>query len=285
MSESTTEKDQVSEKSPFAGCAILIVAAAVMIFLIGFSITVLFRQFNEIVKFTDEKPAVVPVVSLEGKEAELNTLAEKLEAFRLGLGGEETAILELNASELNLAIHTYKDFEDLRGMLDVKDISPEEIRFDISFQLNGKPRLGRKEGEGMFTSDPRYLNGVLIAEPGLLNQEVVLQVRDIKVPDKVVPREFLEQMSPYRIAERYVGDSTIGDVMGQLTNVELGDGFIRFEKVAGEVAKDTISDEDVDLASTKLFTFLGIAASIFLLIVAVILILGLRLKKRRDASV
>ena len=35
-------------RSPFAGCAILIAALLVMVFLIGFSVLTLFRQFNEI---------------------------------------------------------------------------------------------------------------------------------------------------------------------------------------------------------------------------------------------
>lgn len=279
MSEEIVESQEVSQKSPFAGCAIFIIAALVMIFLIVFSVVVLFRQFNEIAKFTAVEPVKIQVEELEGREAELNQLAEKIELFRMSVIEGKTATLELNAGEMNLAIAAYDSFKDLRGMLRVREITNERIFFDISFKLNGKPRLA-KEGEGgMMASDPRYLNGILETEPGLLGKEVVLQVREIEVQGAEVPKEFLEQMSPYRIAERYVGESEIGRVMAELTDLELVDGAIRFEKVSGEVSKDTVTDAQVDASSQRLFTFLGIAAAVFLFFVALILFIGLRSKR------
>ena len=71
-----------SARSPFAGCAILIAALLVMVFLIVFSTVTLFRQFNEIAKFTGEKPVLIEVSSLDNQEPALNRLAERLEAFR-----------------------------------------------------------------------------------------------------------------------------------------------------------------------------------------------------------
>lgn len=279
------KNESVSEKSPYAGCAILIAALLVMAFLIGFSISVLFRQSNEIAKFTGENPTVVVISPLDDREAELNRLAEKLESFRLAVSDGESATMELTAEEMNLAIAAYESFKDLRGMLHVASISPEEIRLEISFQLNGRPRLA-KEGEGgWIASDPRYLNGTMIAKPGLLNKEVVLQISDIEVPGKKVAEGFLGQMSPYRIAERYVGKEGIGGVMAELTSVELGKGTVRFVKTAGVTPKDTITNAQVDTASQRLFTFFAVAACLFLLFVAIVIFVGLRLKKRREAAV
>jgi hypothetical protein len=275
----------VSEKSPYAGCAILIAALLVMLFLIGFSISVLFRQANEIAKFTHDKPAVVAVSTLEDREAELNRLAEKLETFRLAVINGESATLELTAEEMNLAIAAYQPFRDLRGMLRIASISREEIRLEISFQLNGKPRLSREGEGGMVTSDPRYLNGTMVAKPGLLNKEVVLQISEIEVPGKTVARGFLGQMSPYRIAERYVGKEGIGGVMSELTSVELADGTVRFVKTAGVKPKDTITNAQVDSASQRLFMFFAVAACLFLLFVAIVIFVGLRLKKRNEGAV
>lgn len=279
------EPRSVSEKSPFAGCAILIAAVLVMVFLIGFSISVLFRQFNAIAKFTGEKPVPIEVVSVDGREAELNRLAEKIEAFRQAVGDEGSAELELDAEEINLAISAYEDFKDLRGMMKVAEITPDGIRMEISFQLNGKPRMAKQGEGGWITSDPRYLNGIIVARPGILKREVVLQLKDIEVKGSEVPPEFIAQMSPYRIAERYVDDGGIGSVMPKLTSVSLKEGTVLFEKKAGESAKDTVTDEQVDAASRRLFTFLGIAASLFLLFVAIVIFVGLRLKKTRDAAV
>lgn len=285
MNSEFTESKEVSQRSPFAGCAILIMAVLVMLFLVIFSVVVLFRQFDAISKFTQEKPVQIEIVALEDRESELNRLAEKIEIFRLAVIDGKSAFLELDPAEINLAIAVYEDFKDLRGTLRVREIADERIFFDISFRLNGKPRLAKPGEKGMMGSDPRYLNAILVAEPGLLNREVVLQVRNIEVENQVVPRDFMEQMSPYRIAERYVGSGEIGEVMGKLTDVSIGDGVIRFEKKSGELPKDTITNQDVDDASKRFFTFFGIAASIFLFLVAIILLLAARLKKRRDGTI
>lgn len=279
------EPKSVSEKSPFAGCAILIAAVLVMVFLIGFSVSVLFRQFNAIAKFTGDKPVLIDVVNVEGREVELNRLAEKIEAFRQAAVDGGSAELELNADEINLAIAAYEDFKDLRGTMRVVEITPEAIRLQISFRLNGKPRLAKSGEGGWITSDPRFLNGIIIAEPGLLKREVVLQIDEIEVPGAEVAEEFTAQMSPYRIAERYVDDGGIGAVMKTLTSVSLKDGVVHFETKPGVVAKDTVTDEEVDLASRRLFTFLGIAASLFLFFAAIVIFVGLRLKKKRDTAV
>lgn len=285
MDNNEIGKKEVGQKSPYAGCAILIAALAVMVFLVGFSVFALFRQFNEIAKFTGEEPQGIKIVSLEDREPELNRLAEKLEGFRLAVGDGKSAVLELDAEEMNLAIAAYESFKDLRGSLQVLEISPESIRFGISFQLNGKPRMSKKGEDGLMSSDPRYLNGTMIATPGLLQKEVVLRISDIEVPGAAVPKEFVQQMSPYRIAERYLGSEGIGTTMAGLTSVSLGDGIIRFEKQESVVPQDTITNAEVDAGSRKVFRFFGIAATIVLLFVGIVLFVGLRLKKSRQSTV
>jgi hypothetical protein len=278
----TVESKQVGDKSPFAGCAIFMTVLLVLVFLISFSVFVLFQQFNHISKFTEEKPVKVRVDPLENRETELNELAQKIERFRILVMDGKSAVLELNPNELNLAIATYDALKDLRGDLRVSEITNEQIKFDISFELNGKPRLGRKGESGLVTSDPRYLNGVMITKPALLNKEVVLRVQDIVANHANVPTDFIEGFSPYRIASKYVGDTEIGIVMSEITNVELGDGVIRFVKEEGKIPKDTFTNEQVDKSSQRLFKFLGIAASIFLFFAAVIIFVGMRAKKRRE---
>lgn len=282
MKSDSMDSKQVGDKSPFAGCAIFITVLLVLVFLISFSVFVLFMQFNEIAKFTEEKPVNLKVEPLENREAELNALAEKIERFRIAVTDGKPAALELNANELNLAIASYDALKDLRGDLRVGEITNEQIRFDISFELNGKPRLGKKGESGLITSDPRYLNGVMTAKPGLLNKEVVLRVQDIDVNRAAVPSHFIQGFSPYRIASNYVGDAGIGKVMAEITNVELGDGVVRFVKEEGKIPKDTFTNEQVDQSGQRLFKFLGIAASIFLFLVAIIIFVGVRAAKRRQ---
>ncbi|MCP5531659.1 MAG: hypothetical protein H7A48_00640 [Akkermansiaceae bacterium] len=269
-----------SARSPFAGCTILIAALLVMVFLIGFSVLTLFRQFGEIEKFTAEKPVSIEVSTLDGGEARLNALAERLESFRQELAGDKQATLALDAEELNLAIAAYEPFKELRGTFRISEIGDEAMRIAISFPLNGKPRLSREGENGLVTSDARYLNGTLVARPGLLSREIVLQIDEIEVPGAKVPDEFTGQMSPYRITERYVTDPVLGKAMAKLTKVSLADGKLVLEKVPGEQPADVIGPEKVDAARNRLFTVLGLAACLFLLVAGAIVFIGLRAKRQ-----
>lgn len=272
---------EASARSPFAGCAILIIALAVMLFLVVFSIFALFRQFDEISKFTSEKPAPLEISAVAGEEQAVKELRGRVDAFHQSLLAGQPASLDLTADDINLAIATFEPLKDLRGTFRVREIGEETLRIAISFKLNGKPRLGR-EGESGITADPRYLNGVLVARPALSQREVILQVDSIEVPGSSVPKEFIEHMSPYRITERYLTDSTLGPAMAKLTRVRLSGNKLILAMVPGEVPKDVISNAQVNSASSRLFMVLGTAACLFLLAVGAILIIGLRAKAAKS---
>lgn len=267
-----------SARSPFAGCVILIAALVVMVFLIGFSTVTLFRQFNEIAKFTAQQPVPVAVSPLENQEAALNGLAERLESFRQQLADHEPAVLALTPDEMNLAIAAYEPFRDFRTTLRIAAVEGDTLRLAISFPLNGKPRLARKDEGGWITSDLRYLNGTLVARPALLRREVVLLLDTIEVSGSRVPREFIEQMSPYRLAERYLTDPLLGPAMGQLTRVGIAGGKVVFTCVPGEAPADAIGKAQVDAASNRLLLVLGSVACVFLVVAGIMVFLGLRAK-------
>jgi hypothetical protein len=281
MIQSKSAKDD-SARSPFAGCAILIAALAVMVFLIGFSVLTLFRQFNEIAKFTDVKPVPIEVSSLDNKEADLNRLAERIEAFRQQLAGDTEASLALSADDLNLAIAAYEPLKELRGTLRVASIEGENLRLAISFPLNGRPRFAHESEPGWIASDQRFLNGTMVARPNLLKREVILSIDTIEVPGKKVAPEFIDQMSPYRIAERYLIDPVIGPAMAKFTRVGVSDGKLLLTRIPNEIPADMITDKQVDSASTKLFTVLGIAAACFLAFAGVVVLIGIRAKARKS---
>jgi len=280
MNKTKVLRDE-SARSPFAGCAILIAALAVMVFLIGFSVVTLFRQFNEIAKFTSEKPVAIEVSSIENKEPELNNLAERIEVFRQQLAGDSEASLALSADDMNLAIAAYDAFKELRGTFRVAGIAGETLRIAISFPLNGKPRFARKDEPGWIASDSRYLNGTLVARPQLFKREIVLSLDGIEVPGARVPREFIEQMSPYRITERYLADKVIGPVMAKLTRMEVRGGKVVLTRKPNEIPIDLITNAQVDSGSRRLFTALGIAAACFLAFAGIIVFIGIRAKARK----
>jgi hypothetical protein len=274
-----TEPAKATARSPFAGCAIFICVVVMMVFLIVISIVTFFRQYKEIAKFTDEKPVPVEVTSIEDREGDLNRLAERLEVFRQDLVDEKDTTLSLSADDLNTSIAVYDSLKDFRGTFRILEIGEEDVRIAASFPLNGMPRLAKEGESGGITTDPRYLNGTIIARPELFEGELVLQISDIQVPGKTVVKEFIERMSPYRVTERYKTDPVLGSSMVKLTGVELSGGNLVLRRKAGEVISTTITDEQVDAASVRLVKFLAIGASLFLLFVACMLFLGLRKKR------
>jgi hypothetical protein len=274
-----TEPAKATARSPFAGCAIFICVVVMMVFLIVISIVTFFRQYKEIAKFTDEKPVPVEVTSIEDREGDLNRLAERLEVFRQDLVDEKDTTLSLSADDLNTSIAVYGSLKDFRGTFRILEIGEEDVRIAASFPLNGMPRLAKEGESGGITTDPRYLNGTIIARPELFEGELVLQISDIQVPGKTVVKEFIERMSPYRVTERYKTDPVLGPSMVKLTGVELSGGNLVLRRKAGEVISTTITDEQVDAASSRLVKFLAIGAALFLLFVACMLFLGLRKKR------
>jgi hypothetical protein len=122
----------------------------------------------------------------------------------------------------------------------------------------------------------------MIARPVLLKREIVLKLDTLEVPGHAVPREFIDQMSPYRITERYLTDTTIGPVMAKLTRVGIAEGKLVFTRIPGEIPADVIGKEQVDSASSRFFMILGIVACVFLLFAGLVVFLGLRAKARRS---
>jgi hypothetical protein len=63
--------------------------------------------------------------------------------------------------------------------------------------------------------------------------------------------------------------------------VEISNGALVLSRIPGENPADHISDAEVDSASTRLFTALGIAAAVFLVFAGTIVFIGVRAKSKR----
>lgn len=277
------EPQTVTARSPLAGCTILIVCVLVLVFLVGFSTWALFRQADEIAKFTSDKPVAIAIAPTEDREADLNHLSERLEGFRQSLDGSAEVKLELSKDDLNTAIAAFPALSELKGAFNVREIREDgRLVLDTSLKMNGKPRRTREGEEGFVTADPRYLNGTLIARPELAGEEIVLRIDAIEIPGNTVPEPFRQQMSPYRVTERYKTDPTLGPVMKKLTGLTVTGGKIVLRKQPGENAPGTITKDQVDSGAKRLFLWLGVAASIFLAFVGLILFIGIRAKRRKE---
>jgi hypothetical protein len=274
---------QATARSPFAGCLILVLALLMLVFLIGFSAWMPFRQAAEIEKFTATSPAPLAVEAIEGNETKVNALVERLEAFRSDLGDDKkTARIELTAEDLNLAIAAFPQVQELRKSFRIREIAADALLIDICYQLNGRPRLTKDGEDGFLTSDPRYLIGTLKARPELARRELSLRVDALEVPGKTVPQGFLDHFSNLRIFERYLKDPVLGPTMAGMTRVEVQDGKMILARIPGESAPETVSDADFKSGTQRFMTWLGIGASLFLAFAATMVFLGIRRQKRLE---
>ena len=275
---------QATARSPFAGCLILIAALVLLIFLIGFSAWMPFRQAAEIAKFTETSPAPLAIDPIEGNETAVNALVERLELFRTRIQGDATGTetIELSAADLNLAIAAFEPVKELRGSFRVKEITPEALVIDICYKLNGRPRLAREDEEGPFASDPMYLIGTMRGHPVLARRELMLKVDTLDVPGKSVPDGFMEHFSTLRIFEGSMDHPVLGPAMAALTRAELKDGAMVLSRVPGEISPEVISDEEFDKGTNRLVGWLGVAACIFLVFAATMVFLGIRKQRRAE---
>jgi hypothetical protein len=124
----------------------------------------------------------------------------------------------------------------------------------------------------------------MVARPNLLKREVILSLDTIEVPGKKVAPEFIDQMSPYRIAERYLTDPVLGPAMAKLTRVAVADGKLVLTRRPHETPADFITDAQVDSASSRLFSALGIVAACFLAFAGIIVFIGLKAKSRKTGN-
>lgn len=195
----------------------MIVALLSLTFLVSFGIWNLFKLDKELAKFTESEPEPAPVPDLVDNAAAVNVLTSKLETFATDHGNERVAQLSLNAEEINLALAAFEEFEELRQSFSVRSIEDGKLHIDISFPLRGSPTK---------SSEFRYLNGTMIATPQLAGGEILLAIDRIEVPGKTVPDGFVGQLSPYRLAERYLEDDNLGPWMARLTGLQVADGAL-----------------------------------------------------------
>lgn len=275
---------QATARSPFAGCLILILALLMLLFLIGFTAWMPFRQAAEIEKFTAPAPAPLAVDPIEGNEPKVNDLVARLEAFRNELQGDaaKTARIELTAEDLNLAIAAFEPVKELRTSFRVREITADALVIDICYKLNGRPRLAKDGEDGPLASDPRYLIGTLKGRPELMRRELVLKVDALEVPGAAVPEGFMNHFSTLRIFEKSLKDPLLGPAMAAMTRARLENGKMVLARIPGETPPDVVSDADFKKGGGRLITWLGIGACAFLAFAALMVFFGIRRQKRAE---
>lgn len=269
MAES--DSAQAPARSPFAGCVIFLILAAVAIFLISVSIYSLIRQNREIDQFTDSTSRNLPTWDAARYEAQQADLEARLHRFHENVvqRPKEEAILSLSVDDLNIILATMRPLQDYRPHFWIKEIRPDEIVAAHTRMINGMPGSGIK----------RYLNADVVLKPVLAEKTLAFQVLSLTVPGKTVPREFIAQIPPYRLGADLQQDSVIGPVLQQLTAMEAKEGFLELRRIPGEVSTASVTDQQVDSAFLRILRVLICG---FLLVVGLGLVFALRAKSKRE---
>jgi hypothetical protein len=260
-------------RSPFAGCLIMMILAAVAVFLISVSAYSLIRQNKEIDKFTAAQPMKLPEITVEGREAALNDLHARLQRFRDSVvsATDKDASIELSVDDLNHVLATMEPLRDYRGSFFVKEIGDGVIIADHTRPMNGMPGSGTM----------RYLNAEITLKPLLAEKALVFQVADLKVPEKTVPREFIAQIPPYRLGVDLQQDPVLGPVLQKLTAMQAKPGKLELRRKPGDVPQSTVSNQQVDSAFLRILRVLICG---FLLVVGLGLFFALRAKGKKERS-
>ncbi|MBB5350693.1 hypothetical protein HNR46_000921 [Haloferula luteola] len=269
-----------SARSPLSGCAILIAAVCMLLFLIGFSIWVPFRQAAAMEKFTATQAVELPVA--EVTDARAKALDDRLTAFQEQLShSDASAELALDAEDLNLAVAHYPQLEELRGTFHVKEVRDTDLLIDICYPLNGRPRFSKDGEEGLMTSDRRYLIGTMRVTPLLSKRELSLRVEDLEVPGAEVDPGFMGHFSTLRILERYLEHPQLGPAMAKLTSAKVSAGKLILTRTPGAPIPDVVSDQQFQKTGSRFIAFLAGALLLFLLLAGTVLFIGYRKQLRK----
>ena len=273
----TEEKKPIKDlqRSPFAGCTIMIAIALVGLFVIGMAAYTLIRQNQEIDRFTESSKREIILPKLEGHEAELNALHERIEGFRTAVLADVDATheLKLSKNDLNFLLATAPILRDLAAQFSVSELRDGRIIAQHSRELNGMPGNNTK----------RYLNAEAVLRPGCAEKSLTLQIESLNQTIAPVAKEFIAQIPPYRIGLDLQNDPVFGPILSKITACEVvGDQFIIRCK-RGEIATLAVDDQSVKSAFMRILRVLVLG---FLVIVGIGLFIGMRAlgKKRRESA-
>ncbi len=262
-----------TQRSPFAGCIIMIVIASVALLVIGMAIFSLIRQNQEIDKFTEAQKKEIILPAIEGNEAPLNALHERLQAFRNELLAkpDQTHTLALSKEDLNFLLVSAPILKDLAAQCSVKELRDGRIITEYSRAINGMPG----------SNTLRYLNAQATFRPTFAEKSVSLQIEKLDATKAPVAAEFIAQIPPYRIGIDQQKDPVFGPVLQQLTACEvIGDKLI-LRRVPGEITALTVDDKTVKSSFMRILRVLVIG---FLVIAATGIFFALRTSAKRRST-
>ena len=282
----TTPEQQDAPRSPFAGCLILIVIAVVISVLIasaGYSLkkqTEAYRDFTDIIA----KPA--PIEDTEGKEAEINSLIQRLRHFDGEMANQRAAQINFTTNDLNLAFAHFEVFKGFRGQLYFNKITPKSIEGIIHYPFRSTEDLPEfVRGPLGIEVRENNLNGQFIASPLLTDGKLILNMDSMTPSKGTIPDELLQQISRFLISgqleqelEKTQKEPELLSKLRKITSLTLGDNQLILG-YSSDIEPPTVKLEADEMA-TKAKHLVALGAVILILSMILLFILLSRRKKR-----
>lgn len=197
----TAPEQQDAPRSPFAGCLILIVMAVVVLVLIasaGYSVK---KQTDSYKTFTETEPKPAPIANLEGQEAEINSLVNRLRHFDHEVSNKRAAQVTLSTQDLNLAVANFDVLQSFRGQLSFEKITPEHLKGLLHYQFRSTGDLPEfVRGPLNIEDRDNNLNGTFVGTPLLTDGKFILNMESITPSVGEIPEEFFIQISRFLIS-------------------------------------------------------------------------------------
>ena len=206
--------DAPPEKKPrgcfFYGCLISSIAVGLLVLLmVGGGIATYFYVKKQVVAYTDEEPAELPVV--EATEEELAEIKARVEGMeKAAKEGAKPADLVLTAGEINALITENADF---KGKVYVT-IEDGQLTGDVSIPLEELPVPG---GKG------RYFNASATLEVDFEDGVLVVKLVDATVKGEPLPGQFIDAMKDQNLAQDLYKDEKNVKFLRQFEQIELRD--------------------------------------------------------------
>jgi len=263
-------------RDPKAGCAIMLIAASIFGGLIALIFILPFMQADKMDAFTQTEAA--PLSTAPALPTPPAALSDRLSQYQVQLE-QATAptTLRFTTAELNDAIRSYEEFTELQGTFEVAEITPEEVRFNISFALNRNP-FARED-------QARYLNGVMYAVPAQKNDEIILKVSKIESKVGEVPSEFVMNTSlvEYRVMAPYSEHPVIGRAMFACENITLESGALSITIDPAKYKDQAAVTPPEDNSDKKFQRRVIMPITSFIMIVVLFIIMVKRRNKKEGA--
>lgn len=202
--------------SPASGCIILCTIIVVFGGLLVLFTTRGLWMSRQIDQFTADTAIPVPVA--EATPEQSAAALEKLQKISDAALNNATERITFSADDLNVLIASQEMLADFRGSTYIEKITADAIVTRVTQTLRGlKP--------GTF----RYLNGTMDFTPLLRRKTVVFQIRDVRIPGKEIPEEFIKSYSSQDLFKLDHTNLALGEVMRELERVYLEDGQLVVE--------------------------------------------------------